>query len=81
MRHYVIVKIKEFKLAEKVNPQNAIVRFYRETVGELRRVSWPTREEAIHLTIIVLIVLVFMAAVLGTVDWLGLQGLGLILGQ
>lgn len=81
MRHYAIVKIKEFKLAEKVNPQNAIVRFYRETVGELRKVSWPTRDEAVHLTIIVLIVLAFMAAILGTVDWLGFQGLDLILRQ
>lgn len=68
-------------MAEKTNPQNAIVRFYRETVGELRKVSWPTREEAIHLTIIVLIVLAFMAIVLGTVDWVGFQGLGWILDQ
>ena len=68
-------------MAEKAHPQNAIVRFYRETIGELRKVSWPTREETIHLTMIVLIVLVFMAIILGTVDWLGLQGLGWILNQ
>lgn len=68
-------------MAEKVSPQNAIVRFYRETVGELRKVSWPTREEATHLTIIVLIVLAFMAIMLGIVDWVGFQGLGWILDQ
>jgi preprotein translocase subunit SecE len=66
-------------LAEKTNQQNAVARFYRETVGELRKVSWPTREEAIRLTGIVLIVLAAMAIILGTVDWLGGQGLAWIL--
>ena len=55
-------------MAEKTNQPNAIARFYRETLGEIRKVSWPTREEAIHLTIIVLIVLVAMALLLGAVD-------------
>jgi preprotein translocase subunit SecE len=66
-------------LAEKTNQQNAVARFYRETVGELRKVSWPTRAEAIRLTGIVLIVLVFMAIILGGVDWIGYLGLGWIL--
>jgi preprotein translocase subunit SecE len=68
-------------LAEITKQQNAIVRFYRETLGELRKVSWPTRAEAINLTIIVIFVLVLMAVVLGVADWLGLQGLALILEQ
>jgi preprotein translocase subunit SecE len=66
-------------LAEKTNQQNAVARFYRETVGELRKVSWPTRAEATNLTIIVIIVLICMAILLGTVDWVGLEGLGWIL--
>jgi len=66
-------------LAEKTNQQNAVARFYRETVGELRKVSWPTRDDAIRLTGIVLIVLVVMAIILGAVDWVGAQGLGWIL--
>jgi preprotein translocase subunit SecE len=66
-------------LAEKTNQQNAVARFYRETVGELRKVSWPTRAEAIRLTGIVLIVLVVMAIILGGVDWIGYLGLGWIL--
>jgi len=68
-------------LAEKVSPQNAIVRFYRETAGELRKVSWPTREEATHLTLIVLVVLIITAIILGVVDWVGFQGLTWILNQ
>jgi preprotein translocase subunit SecE len=68
-------------LAEKTNQPNAIVRFYRETVGELRKVAWPTREEAWNLTLIVLIVLVAMSLFLGLIDaggsWLLNKALGL----
>jgi preprotein translocase subunit SecE len=49
---------------------NAIVRTVRETVGELRKVSWPTRPEATQLTIVVLVVLAVMSAFLGTMDLL-----------
>ena len=48
---------------------NAIQKFYRETVGELRKVTWPTTKEAMHLTRIVLIVLAGMALVLGMLDF------------
>ena len=67
-------------MAEKTNQQNAVARFYRETVGELRKVSWPTRAEAIRLTGIVLIVLIFMAIILGVVDWAGTTIIQGILG-
>jgi len=47
--------------------QNAIQRFTRETVGELRKVSWPTRQEAWQLTLIVLVVLAIMSVFLGII--------------
>jgi preprotein translocase subunit SecE len=47
--------------------QNAVQRFTRETVGELRKVSWPTRQEAWQLTLIVLVVLAFMSVFLGII--------------
>ena len=50
--------------------ENAIQRYYRETVGELRKVSWPTRQEAINLTSITLVVIVVMSAFLGTLDYI-----------
>lgn len=59
---------------------NAIGRFYRETVGELRKVTWPTRQEAINLTIIVLFVAFGMSIFLGLLDYLFAQLFGLILG-
>lgn len=65
---------------EIVKQPNAIMRFYRETAGELRKVTWPTREEAKNLTLIVLIVLFAMAIFLGTIDYLGAQLLNLAIG-
>ncbi len=49
---------------------NRIQQFTRETIGELRKVTWPTTTEALNLTRIVLIVLVVMAAVLGALDYI-----------
>ncbi|NUM45064.1 MAG: preprotein translocase subunit SecE [Anaerolineales bacterium] len=59
---------------------NALQRFYRETVGELRKVSWPTRREAANLTIIVLIVIFAMTVILGSLDILFSWLLSLVLG-
>ena len=48
--------------------QNFVTRIARETVGELRKVSWPTRQEATQLTILVLAVVLVSSAVLGALD-------------
>jgi preprotein translocase subunit SecE len=48
----------------------SVKRYFNETVGELRRVSWPTRREAWYLTVTVLIVTGIMAAILGTFDYI-----------
>jgi preprotein translocase subunit SecE len=45
------------------------VRYFRETGGEMRKVSWPTRQEAINLTIVVLIVTGATSIVLGALDY------------
>lgn len=55
--------------AEKVKRENAIQRWWRETVGELRKVSWPTTHEAWRLTRIVLMVMFGMSALLGFLDF------------
>lgn len=46
---------------------NGISRFFRETSGELRKVSWPTRKEALNLTWIVLLVIGAMTIYLGVI--------------
>ena len=55
---------------ERKPKANRIQVFYRETVGELRKVTWPTTPEAWNLTRIVLIVLAVMASILGLLDYL-----------
>ncbi|MBC8333518.1 MAG: preprotein translocase subunit SecE [Anaerolineae bacterium] len=57
-----------------------MTRFYRETVGELRKVTWPTRQEAINLTIVVLFVTFGMSAFLGVLDYLFSRLFVVILG-
>ena len=46
------------------------VRMWRETVGELRKVSWPTMQEARRLTVIVIITMISTGFVLGLLDFL-----------
>jgi preprotein translocase subunit SecE len=68
---------KEKKVVKR---PNAVARFYRETVGELRKVSWPSRQEAWHMTRIVLVVLVIMAFYLSSLDAIGAWLVSLALG-
>jgi preprotein translocase subunit SecE len=63
---------KESKPVEKSEKKerkgpNFIQRYYRETMGELRKVTWPSRTEAINMTVLVVIVLIFMAILLGVI--------------
>ena len=44
------------------------IRMIGEVAGELRRVTWPSREETVRLTIIVIAVSVAIGAFLGLVD-------------
>ena len=59
-------------MADEKKP-NAISRYFRETVGELRKVNWPTWPEARQLTYIVIAVMVVMGVYLSIVDFLGEQ--------
>ncbi len=59
---------------------NAIVRYLRETRAELSKVSWPTRQEALNLTIIVLATVLVSSIVLGGFDYLFAQLFSLLIG-
>lgn len=59
--------------------ESAIHRWWRETKGELRKVTWPTPPEAWRMTKIVLIVIVLMSATLGILDFVFSRLVGLIL--
>ncbi len=56
-------------MAEKEKKPNFITRWWRETIGELRRVSWPTPPQAWRLTKVVMAVVFAMSALLGLLDF------------
>lgn len=67
------------RMSQQVRPENRLAQLYRETVAELRKVVWPTRQEAINLTIIVVLVVVAMSLFLGAIDAVLTQVMRLIL--
>ncbi len=74
-----MAKEAKSKSTERRQP-NRIQRYFRETIGELKKVNWPTRQEAINLTVVVLIVTFSMSAVLGLLDFIFTRLFALILG-
>ena len=60
--------------------ENAIIKYLKETRAELKKVNWPSRREATNLTLIVIAVTVFMAFVLGVIDYIFATLFKLILG-
>ncbi|GAP61696.1 preprotein translocase subunit SecE [Ardenticatena maritima] len=49
---------------------NAVTRYFREVRAELAKVTWPSREEAINLTMVVLAVTIALSLFLGAWDYL-----------
>jgi preprotein translocase subunit SecE len=72
--------LRSSTLADKPKKQNAIRRYFNETAGELRKVSWPTWPEARQLTILVIVVMVAIGLFLGLVDYGANSLLNLALG-
>ena len=59
-----------------------IAGYLRDTRAELRKVTWPTREEAWNLTLIVLGTVIVMSIILGFADFIfGKIMQGLIIGN
>jgi preprotein translocase SecE subunit len=48
--------------------KNAVINYFQQSVQELKKVTWPTRNQSIRLTLIVLGFCVVAAVVLGVVD-------------
>jgi preprotein translocase subunit SecE len=71
-------------LAEKEkkvkNSENAVQRYFRETMGELRKVNWPTWPEARRLTGLVLLVMLVVGIFLAGIDFVSGELINLVLG-
>ena len=64
---------KEFK------QPNFFARWWRETIGELRKVSWPTLPEARRLTFIVIATMIATGAFLGLLDFMFSSGIRILI--
>ena len=56
-------------------------RFFRDTRSELRKVVWPTREQATNLTVLVCVASLAVGLFLGGLDLLFAQLFKMLLGQ
>jgi preprotein translocase subunit SecE len=64
-----------------VKKPNAIARWWRESLGELRKVSWPTPPEAWRLTKIVMVVMALISVLLGVLDFVFTRLIAFILAK
>jgi preprotein translocase subunit SecE len=58
---------------------NPILEYLKGTRSEVRKVNWPTRQEALRLTMVVLAVTISMALILGALDYVFAQFIGFII--
>jgi len=61
--------------------ENRLMQYLRETRAELRKVVWPTRQEAINLTAIVVTTIITMSIFFGAVDYLLTQVFRLLISR
>ena len=65
---------------ERTKKEGRIKRWWKETIGELRKVNWPTPKQAWRLTKIVVVVIIIMGALLGGLDFVFTRLIGWIVG-
>ena len=53
-----------------IKEDNAIVRYFKDTRAEIAKVTWPTREEGLRLTWVVLVVTIVSTLVIFGIDFL-----------
>ena len=58
-------------MADTVSRQkkaNKLVKFFKETKAEMKKVTWPTREQLVHNTLIILIFIIITCIILSLCD-------------
>ncbi|MDQ3014799.1 MAG: preprotein translocase subunit SecE [bacterium] len=58
-----------------------LVNYIKETRGELKHVSWPTRRQALAFTIIVVVISLALSLFLGLFDFLFSRGLQYLINR
>lgn len=56
-------------MAEATNkPKKGIAKFFREAKSEMKKVSWPDKEQLTHNTIVILVFVLISTAILAGLD-------------
>ena len=66
---------------KKVGIFGRIGRFFREVIGELRKVIWPTRNELLTYTAVVVVFVAIMLAIVAGLDYLYARGVLFVFGN
>lgn len=65
---------------DRTKKEGRIKRWWKETIGELRKVNWPTPKQAWRLTKIVIAVIIIMGVLLGGLDFVFTKLIGWVVG-
>ncbi len=55
------------------NIPGKVVKFIRDVIRELKKVSWPSRKTLLTYTVVVIVTIIFFSALLGLFDFVFLQ--------
>ena len=63
---------------KKGNIFKRMIRFLKDVKAELKKVTWPTKNQAVKNTVVVLIFLIIIGLFVFLIDWLFQLGVGFI---
>ena len=63
-----IVKAEKKNVGEKAGLGTKIKKFFKDYRSELKKIVWPTRPQVIKNTGVVLVAIIFVAAIVGVLD-------------
>ncbi len=69
---------KTNKPAKKEKKPGRAKQFFKEVLGELKKLSWPTRKELVSYTLTVIGFIALMAVIIYALDLVFSEGLGLL---
>lgn len=52
-----------------VKQRKSLVRFFREAKSELKKVTWPSKEQLVHNTLIILVFIIIVTVILSVLDF------------
>lgn len=55
-------------MAETTKKANKLAKFFRETKSELKKVTWPSKDQLVHNTLIILVFIIITCLILSVCD-------------